>query len=134
MNITVIAAALTIASIQEFVDSYRVNAERDGQNLKLTDRNGVSILLPLADSKNISAGEVRLKTLFEFLDSENTDSVIADWEMHCHREAAMENIEPVFASPLDDEQDFEFGSREREIIEVNETLVAPPSEIFVSIN
>ncbi len=129
-NIAIIAAALTVASITDFLDAYPVSVEKESNHLKITDKENTSILLPLADSKNVAAGEIRLKNLFEFLDLENIETVISDWNMHVERETAIASAPSIMPFPCDHtDHDDNFGPREKEIIEINETLPAPISEI-----
>lgn len=127
----ILALALTLSSMTEFLDAYPVSITTGKNELEIS-KDGKNFYLPMEVAAD------KLDDLFSFLNPDDAESIAIDWSMHVEREIAIAgetaNVSPKLGRPrLEDAELIEFApeSREAAIIEFNNFLPEPPAEIFV---
>jgi hypothetical protein len=84
-SIAIFAAALTLASITDFLDVYAVEVQAEENQIQLFGPNGEK-QIAFRDLMNPNNTEKELENLFTWLAPNNVEGVITDWNYHCERE------------------------------------------------
>lgn len=111
--ISTAAFALTAASMMDFIDGYSLASEFQGNTL-LIFRGKETFEIKLNKLEEETAG--KLFAFFNWINPNDVESVIEDWNHHCEvEESIMESGDGVEDEPSDD--DFTPGTREHAIFE-----------------
>ena len=87
-NIAILAAALTFASVSEFLDAYPVEVQEEENQIQIFSRDGEK-QIAFRDLMNPATAEKELESLFAWLVPNDLDGVIEDWNLHVQREIAV---------------------------------------------
>ena len=101
-KIAILAAALTFASVSEFLEAYPVEVHAEENQIQISSRESEK-KIAFRDLMNPATAENELEKLFVWLAPNDLDGVIEDWNMHVERETGV-SIRPSLAERIGEDE------------------------------